>query len=518
MSADRRRSDRAAPPSIFLPDTNRPRDGEGRLGRSLRLVLLAASACVLLTGGRCTPQPPGPPVVPPWTGASPQPAQAAEPALESWQPLPAILPAVAERAVRSAVNISTTRTLRFDHHKLMPRGGGDSFFEEFFGRHFEWPPAKQKSLGSGVIVSASGLVLTNHHVIGDADSIEVTTVDGRTLSVSVVGSDERSDLAVMQIEDVPDDLEPLSLEDVAAPRLGEFVIAVGNPFGVGRTVTLGIVSATGRRGLGIADYEDFIQTDAAINPGNSGGALVDMRGRLVGINTAIFSRSGGTQGVGFAIPTALAREVLQELTEHGSVRRGWLGVIIQDLDAGLAEAFGVEDGVVVADVQPDSPAAKAGVKRGDVLLRFEGEEVTDTSQLRMAVAAADPGAPFTLELSRDGTARTLKGVLGTLEEPGEDEEVEVVSGAEHGLELGELDAEARRRLDVPESVKGVLVLTVEPGSAASRAGLQPGDVVVEADRSPLRSPQELRRSLTGDGSLLLLVWRGGATHFVVLKR
>ena len=329
---------------------------------------------------------------------------------------------VAERVVPSVVNLSATRTRkarRGDPERVPPE------LRQFFGPQGGPMPRgdrQEGALGSGVIVSADGLVLTSAHVVDGADAVEITLQDGRELDGEVVGADRQSDIAVVRIaKKDATGLTPLPMGDSAGLRLGEVVLAVGNPFGVGQTVTMGIVSATGRSALGIVDYEDFIQTDAAINPGNSGGALVNMRGELVGINTAILSRTGGNQGIGFAIPTSMAKPIMASLVKSGHVTRGYLGVVIQEIDRDLAEAMKLQvgSGVLVADVEDDGPAAKAGLQRGDVIQSVDGQKVTSTSQLRNRVASLSPGARVRVELQRDGTPHSVDIQLQTRPAPAE---------------------------------------------------------------------------------------------------
>jgi Do/DeqQ family serine protease len=318
---------------------------------------------------------------------------------------------VAERVVDSVVNISTTQTV--DSGPFMM----DPFFADPSSPFFQQPDArKAQSLGSGVIVSADGKVLTNAHVVRNAEEILVTLHDGSEHEAKLVGTDPKSDLAVLKLKDVKRNLTPLAFADSSKLRLGEVVLAVGNPFGVGQAVTMGIVSATGRGSMGIVDYEDFIQTDAAINPGNSGGALVNMRGELVGVNTAILSRSGGYQGIGFAIPTNMVRPIMEALIKDGKVSRGYLGVTLAPLDAKAQAKFKVAHGVLVAQVGDDSPAAKAGLFAGDVVVAVDGTEVREVSKLRNAVAIKGAGKTTTLDIRRDGKAKQLTVKLGALPE------------------------------------------------------------------------------------------------------
>ncbi|NIR28625.1 MAG: PDZ domain-containing protein [Gammaproteobacteria bacterium] len=309
------------------------------------------------------------------------------------------------RAAAAVVNIHSAKVVGPDGPLL-----DDPFFRRFFGDPPSGPRERvQTSLGSGVIVSPQGHILTNHHVIADADRIQVMLQDGRTARAEIVGTDPDTDLAVLEIA-LRDELPTIAVRGSQALRVGDVVLAIGNPFGVGQTVTMGIVSATGRNRLGINTFEDFIQTDAAINPGNSGGALIDAHGRLIGINTAIFSRSGGSQGIGFAIPAGLALNVMRQIIEQGYVARGWLGIEVQPLTRALAESFGLEttEGVVVVDVFPDSPAARAGLKQGDVITRIAEQRITDARSALETIVEAAPGTQVQLGIVRDGAAATVQ--------------------------------------------------------------------------------------------------------------
>ncbi|GAB4559060.1 MAG: hypothetical protein Tsb0020_04550 [Haliangiales bacterium] len=320
---------------------------------------------------------------------------------------------VTEKVLPSVVNVSTTTA---------SRGGGPAAADPFFNNPnspFRGQPNQRygESLGSGVIVSADGYVLTNSHVVAAAQGIRVSLSDGRELDAELVGSDPKSDLAVLRLQGDLGRLKPIRFGQSSAIRLGEIVLAIGNPFGVGQTVTMGIVSAKGRSGMGIVDYEDFIQTDAAINPGNSGGALVNMSGELIGINTAILSRTGGYQGIGFAIPTDMATPIMQSLIQDGKVNRGFLGVNIQTMTRELAEAAGVAEtrGVLVTDVMARSPAARAGVKRGDIIVRIDDKQTVTAAHVVNAVGLAGSGVHVDVEVMRDGRSRVLQVVLGDLD-------------------------------------------------------------------------------------------------------
>jgi len=419
---------------------------------------------------------------------------------------------VAERLKPSVVNISTTQKAQPSRRQMEPffRGPFREFFgEEFFERFFE-----RRSLGSGVIVDAKGFILTNNHVVEQADEIQVTLVDERTFQAKVIGTDPKTDLAVIRIEGAKD-LKTATLGDSAKIRTGDFVIAIGNPFGLSHTVTVGVISATGRAGMGITAYEDFIQTDASINPGNSGGPLLNIDGQVIGINTAIVA-SG--QGIGFAIPITPAREIMDQLIKEGRITRGWLGVLIQPLTPELARQFGVKtgEGVVVGDVLEGGPAAKAGLKTGDVIQAVGGKPVSDVRGLQRVVAAIRPGTQVPLKVNRGGKEVTLNATVGQMAT----EEAAVVTPQpfdRHGFAVQDLTPELREKLQVKEG--GVLVSSVEPGSPAFRQGLRPGDVILEVDRQPVKSRQDLLAALQAsrpEADLLLLVQRGKSSRFIVI--
>jgi serine protease Do len=426
---------------------------------------------------------------------------------------------VAERALPSVVNISLTKLSRAQAPQMFP-----FFFGPGMGP--EGGERREQGMGSGVIVSSDGYILTNNHVVSDASEIKVTLYDRREFDAEVIGTDPKSDVAVIRLKGAPADLRPIALGDSAALRLGDVVLAIGNPFGVGQTVTMGIVSAKGRADVGIVDYEDFIQTDAAINPGNSGGALVDTEGRLVGINTAILSRSGGYQGIGFAIPTKMATPIMESLKKYGKVTRGWLGVSIQDVDQELASTMKlpISRGVLIADVQNGSPASKSGLHRGDVVVKVEGQPVASSGEFRNAIASAGANRNVSLELYRDGKPVTLSASLG--ESPNDGTPARRAPGEKtrapevDGLTLSDLGPETRRAFGIADSVeKGAVITQVMPGGPAARAGLRPGDVLLEVNRKPVATAREFGDLYSKTkGNVLLLVHRRGATVFLVLKR
>ena len=405
--------------------------------------------------------------------------------------------------------------------------GADDFWRHFFGNQpngrFPGHPSltpHQEGVGSGVIVTKDGYILTNNHVVDGADTVKVSLQDGRDFTAKVVGRDPKSDVAVIKID--ASDLPALAIGDSEQLEVGDLVLAVGNPFGIGQTVTTGIVSAKDRGSMGL-DYEDFIQTDAAINPGNSGGALVDEDGRLIGINTAILSRSGGNQGIGFAIPINLARDVMDSLIKDGHVTRGYLGVSIQDLTPALSKEFDLKTthGALVGDVTPQSPAEKAGVKSGDVIVEFKDKPVADSRHLKLEVARTTPGQTVPVKVLRDGSMKTLEITVKAL--PGSDDLAKTDThnndtGTLNGVGVADLDDRAREQYKVPDTVKGAVVTEVDPDSASAQAGLQSGDVIQEINRHPVKNSQEAVQLTEHpkDKITLLRLWRDGGSHFIVV--
>ncbi|HEX4473624.1 MAG TPA: DegQ family serine endoprotease [Polyangiaceae bacterium] len=437
---------------------------------------------------------------------------------------------VAERAAPSVVNVASSRTVKTVRENA-PFFLEDPFFQRFFGPQGgpqgQQPEQRQieHGLGSGVVISSDGIVLTNNHVVDGADEIKVTTADKREFNVKVIGTDAKSDLAVLKLQGDVKDLHPIELADSSRLRLGDVVLAIGNPFGVGQTITMGIVSAKGRANVGIAAYEDFIQTDAAINPGNSGGALVNMEGQLVGINTAILSRTGGSNGIGFAIPSNMAQPIMKALLDHGKVVRGWLGVGIQDVDQDLAKAMNLPTtkGVLISEVMDTGPAAKAGLQSGDVVLKLNGLDVDSTGEFRNAIAAAGAAAIVKLDVLRNGKSFAIDAKLGELPEKvgaAGGTTLGTQPGGLEGLTLEDLNPGLRQRLQLPSSVKsGVVVTQVDPGSPAGESGLHPGDVVLEVNRVAVTNVDAFKAAYTKakDRALLRIV-REGRTLYVVVKR
>ncbi|HKB92308.1 MAG TPA: DegQ family serine endoprotease [Opitutaceae bacterium] len=447
---------------------------------------------------------------------------------------------IVKRVSPSVVKVLVTERAKTVQAPDMPQFFNDPMLRQFFGDQFgnqgnqngrrtQRQPA-QEGLGSGVIVSSDGYVLTNNHVVHDADSIKVTLSDGRELPAKVVGTDPQADLAVVKVD--AHDLPAITFADSDKIEVGDRVLAVGNPFGIGQTVTSGMISALGRATLGL-DYEDFIQTDAAINPGNSGGALIDTNGRLVGINTAILSRSGGFQGIGFAIPSNLARNVMEQLAAHGKVIRGFLGVSIQDVTPELAQEFKIDQhsGALIAEVTPNSPAAKAGLKSGDIITKIADKPVHDGRHLKLEVANLAPGTKVPAEVLRDG--HTTKVTINIGDQPknravasndGDNNSSNRMSPADKdqgtltGVEIADLDSQARREFDIPARVRGALITNVDPASAAAEAGLQPGDVILEINRHSIKSADEAVKLTESNDSkkTLLRVWSQRGSRYVVV--
>ncbi len=428
---------------------------------------------------------------------------------------------IAEAVKPAVVNISTVRTEKISDRPSSPFYD-DPFFRRFFGDQFSHnerqKERKSASLGSGVIVSHDGYILTNNHVIKNADKIKVRLSDKKEHFGTVIGSDPQTDLAVIKIE--AENLSTIPIGNSDALRVGELVLAVGNPYGLSQTITMGIVSAVGRANVGIADYEDFIQTDAAINPGNSGGALVNVRGELVGVNTAIFSTSGGYQGIGFAIPSNMSKVVMDNLIDKGKVIRGWLGVSIQAITPELAGQFKLEKdyGTLVADVVDGGPAKKAGLMRGDVITEFGGRQVDEPYNLRNMVASMPPGTEVEMKVIRDGEVKTLTVTIGEL--PSDEEaSPREFQNAFKGVSVQSLTPDIYRQLNLPEKMRGVVVTNVEGGSPSENR-LLPGDVILEINRRAISSIEDYEATVSKikpDMDLLLLVFRRGSTVFVAIS-
>ena len=435
-----------------------------------------------------------------------------------------------ERAFSDIVDSVSPAVVNISTIKTYSDGGihsynDDSLFDFF--NPFKRGPRKyrEQSLGSGVIVSEDGYIITNNHVIEQADEIRVTLYDKRSFRAKVVGVDTKTDLALIKIKGRGLPTIPWGNSD--ALKVGEFVLAIGNPFGLSHTVTMGIISAVGRANVGVADYEDFIQTDAAINPGNSGGPLVNTRGELIGINTAIFSRSGGYQGIGFAVPSNMARTIISQLKEQGRVIRGWLGVTIQDLTPELAERFGISRalGALVSDVFRGSPAEKGGIRRGDVIVEFDGKRVRNVSTLRNLVAQSRVGSKVKVGIIRKGKRDTLW--VRIIEIPEEFSEVKDLTPRRRpektdiGLTVTELTPSIARQIGLPPDLQGVVVLDVLEGSSAQAAGIKKGDVIQEVDDRAIKSYEDWKAAMNSigkeDKSIIMFINRKGRKFYTVLK-
>lgn len=438
---------------------------------------------------------------------------------------------IIKKAAPSVVTIFASRTVKQRDLRNHPFFN-NPLFRDFFGEpgqrrrpHNE----KEEALGSGVIVSQDGYILTSNHVVEGADDIRIETPGGKDYTAKVVGTDPPTDSAVLKIEGA--EFPAITLADSDKLQVGDVVLAIGNPFGIGQTVTMGIVSATGRGELGIVDYEDFIQTDASINMGNSGGALVDAQGRLIGINTAILSGTGGNQGVGFAIPINMGRSVMERLVTEGKVTRGFLGIGLQPLSPELAERLDLKDqgGALVAGVEEGFPAAEAGIKPGDLIVEFNGKRVAGDRQLRLMVSQTAPKTKASLKLLRNGKPKTLQVTLaelpsektlsGMMRRGGGPAEQNAENETLEGVEVSDIDGKARRQFNVPNHVRGALVSAVDPNSNAAEAGLREGDVILEIERKAVANADqavELSNKFKGN-KILLRVWSRGSVKYLFVN-
>jgi serine protease Do len=446
-----------------------------------------------------------------------------------------------ERLSPAVVNISTSQTVEapegLPEMPFPPGSPFEEFFKDFFERQrpkdgdpHPQRPRRATSLGSGFIIDAEGLVITNNHVIDEADEVTVILQDGTRLPAELVGKDPKIDVAVLRVK--PEKPLPAAKWGSSeAARVGDWVVAIGNPFGLGGTVTAGIISAKGRN-INAGPYDSFIQTDAAINRGNSGGPLFNLDGEVIGINTAIISPNGGSAGIGFALPSSMARGVIDQLVKYGRTRRGWLGVQIQTVTDEIAESLGLDTarGALVSGVTEDSPASKAGIESGDVILRFDGKEVAEMRALPRIVAETEVGASVEVEVWRKGASRTVTVVLGELEAAEESgkltrkapEEVPEKAVAALGMTLSAITPQLRQQFELTDDAEGVLITEVEDDGAAAEKGLRPGDLIVEVSQEEVSSPAEVAEKVAkvkeaGRKSVLLLVRRGADLRFVALR-
>ena len=438
---------------------------------------------------------------------------------------------VSKKAKPSVVHIRVEKTVDNDSaNQQFEEMFNSPFFEHFFGPQSPQNPnrprrqQKMHGQGTGFIISSDGLILTNNHVVEEADTIKVMLSDHREFIAKVIGTDPQTDVALIQIKD-GGNLPAIALGDSDALEVGEWVIAIGNPFGLDQTVTMGVVSAKGRSRVGINEYENFIQTDAAINPGNSGGPLINTHGEVIGINSALISASGGYMGIGFAIPINMVKSIRDQLQAKGKVTRGWLGVVIQDVDKNLAKSFGLKDarGILVSDVQPDSPAAKAGLKQGDVILQLDGNALSDVADLRNRIALILPGKNSALTIIRDGKEQQVEVTI--TEQPAKSGKGGAAptnqgggSAGRFGLSFQDLTPELAERFGY-QGKQGVIVSKVEEGSPAGEAGMRPGQLVEEINKKPVGNLAELQaelRNVHDQKQLLLKVRSGDYSQYVAL--
>ncbi len=427
---------------------------------------------------------------------------------------------VVREVAGSVVNISSSRIVKTGPASPL---FNDPLFRQFFGDQFQSAPEKERetSLGSGVIVNSQGYVLTNYHVVEGATSVKVALSDRREFTGKIIGSDKRTDVAVVKI--AANNLPAIKLGDSAKLEVGDFCVAVGNPFGLGGTVTSGIISAKGRSGLGIEAYEDFIQTDAPINPGNSGGALVDTQGNLIGINTAILSGSGGNQGIGFAIPVNMARQVMDQIIAHGKVSRAWLGILPQEVTPAIAAAFGLKqpEGILVGEVEPNSPAAHGGIQQGDILLQMNGNPMPEVSEFRIQIGMMAPGTDVHFQVFRNGKQQEITAKLGEMPV----QQAQASAGGQQpssvldGVSVQTLTPDLAQQVGVPAATKGVVITEIAPASAAEAAGLQAGDVILQVNRKPVENVEQFNAALAPNGkkTVLLLIDRQGSTLYVTVE-
>ncbi|MDZ7664757.1 MAG: DegQ family serine endoprotease [Desulfotignum sp.] len=423
---------------------------------------------------------------------------------------------VSKKISPAVVYISTVYTM-----ESIPEQYQELFENEFFRRFFGIPRQREhqrRGLGSGFIISEKGYILTNNHVVEKAEEITVTLPDKREFEAEVIGTDPMSDVAVIKIE--AKNLPTAELGDSSTAQVGDWVIAVGTPYGLSQTVTAGIISAAGRANIGIVDYEDFFQTDAAINPGNSGGPLVDIAGRVIGMNTAIFSKSGGYQGIGFAIPINMVRGIKESLIQKGRVVRGWLGVSIQPVTKDIADSFGLKtaEGVLVADITRDSPAEKAGMQRGDIIVSLDGEPVENPTVLKNLVAQKEVDSNVPLTVIRNGKKETLEVKIGELasDEQTEQSKPDSPESAPLGIQVQEMTPDIAAQLGYKQE-KGVIVAGVKPGSPAAGANIQRGDLIQEINQTPVDSVKAYEKAVSKGEKFLFLVRRGENTFFTVIK-
>lgn len=433
---------------------------------------------------------------------------------------------VVQKAAPAVVNISSSKLVKTNADPGLPDGVLQPFFgQDADGRLGPQQERRERSLGSGVIVNSTGYVLTNNHIVEDATEVTVSLSDDREFAGRVVGADPGTDIALLKIN--AEGLPTIPFADSSKVEVGDLALAIGNPFGLGRSVTMGIVSAMGRGGLGIEDYEDFIQTDASINPGSSGGALTNVRGELIGVNTAILSPDGLSLGIGFAVPSNMVREVMNQILRTGRVSRGFMGVLLQDITPEIAQAMklGKTRGALVGDVATDTPASRAGIQPGDVIVAADGKPVAARRELQLLIASKTPGSGISLKVRRDGALRDVTLTLAETPQDAKTQSEETASAPAEdtssrlGIAVSDLTPQIRHKLEIPATVKGVIVAEVDEGRAAAEAGILPGDVIQELNRKPVGTADEFEEAVAtaGPDVLLLRVSREGRSQFVAIK-
>lgn len=421
-------------------------------------------------------------------------------------------------AKESVVNISTTKVLK--QSRELEQMFNHPLFKEFFGRNFRMPDRKRKasSLGSGVIISDNGYIVTNNHVVADADEILVTMPeDDKEYKAEVVGLDPQTDLAVIKID--KKNLKAISFADSQNAKEGDMVFAIGNPFGVGSSVTQGIISALNKSGIGLNHYENFIQTDASINPGNSGGALVDSRGALVGINTAILSRSGGNNGIGFAIPSNMVKQISKSLVEKGKIERGYLGVSIGDLTKDMKEVYTTKHGALILGIQKDEPAEKAGLKRGDLVTQIDGKKIENANELKNTIGSKLPGEKVEITYERDNKIKNTTVKLDKMNTKDSSGVASSTNDFLKGLKLATLNDEMRYNYQISRDVNGVIILDVKEDSKADKFGFKKGDVIMQVEQNLVKNLKELNQAFKKTSRKKIRVWvsRSGYVLPILVK-
>ena len=429
---------------------------------------------------------------------------------------------VADKVMDSVVNISTEKTIKSKYTDPFQDMFNDPFFGRYFGQQGTEKEYTQKatSLGSGFVITQDGYIMTNYHVVSEADKIDVKFSDKEVYKAKLIGADPETDIAILKIDGGNNKFQPVDFGDSDNLKIGQWAIAIGNPFGLNNTMTVGIVSAKGRSGMGIETYEDFIQTDASINPGNSGGPLVDIDGKVIGVNTAILSQSGGNMGIGFAIPVNMAKSIKDMLIKDGKVTRGYLGIMMQPVDKNIAQKFNLKrsSGVLITNVVPGSPAESAGLKRGDIIIDADGKKISEMGELINSISNSMPGKEMTFTVVRDGKETKIKAKLAKKEENSVDNNA--VEGSILGMKIRNIDDTVKQKFNLPKDKKGVIVLEVAYGSSAYLAGIRAGDVVVAVEKNEVSSVGEVNKILSQipSGQDILLLVEVKNLRYVILTK